>query len=79
MIMIAMLLLGASPTNAVIIDPPTGKPCPTAKAGYDIYDMDAYQAGDILNVSPNMMTRCLKIRQRLLDQQTKLVRSRAPK
>lgn len=67
MIVTALLIAVANPAYGPLIDRPSGRPCPVPQAGYSIYDPDAYRSEDELNTSPNMMTRCLRARQRLLD------------
>jgi hypothetical protein len=66
--MIALfLLLASNPGYGPLVDKYTGRKCPVLAEGADIHDASQYRPGDMGNTPPQVMYRCLKMREALLN------------
>lgn len=64
---VLLLLLASNPGYGPLVDKYTGRKCPVVAEGADIHDASRYRRGDMMNTPPQVMYRCLKMREALLN------------
>lgn len=65
--LVALMIMASNPAYGEIKDRWTGTVCPKPLYGADLYDYSLYPGDWMLNTSPAVALRCLKMRQELMD------------
>lgn len=79
MIILSLAMASVVAAYGPIIDPRTGKLCPSTEYKLGLWDEPDFSIADLLNTSPNEADYCTKLRYNLLEKQRRQSRQRALK